>query len=564
LSATTSTVRALILPWLLVATLLSAAAPAAASSPSTIFRIEKQYRQAKAYYQNLITTSRGNTRSNWLYGAGLFRKLYQAYPDQPVAAKSLFMLGKIYLAMHERFHNPLDLGEAVAYFEDVRVLFPKHSLADDALFQVGIIYLDKKKDPAKAATTFAKVVALYPDGDMTTGAAEKLHELKGIDFLNTLNRSVRKTSPSPGSARLHRARLLPVRYWSNDNYTRVVIQTSLPVRFRKQELKSNGDRPRRIAIDLIDCQIPPDLPYSVPVEDGLLQRVRNAQFTPSIVRVVLDTQNDIAEFKVFSLDEPFRVVVDLKSAGPFPPRNVVKDAPTSLARQLGLGIRRIVIDPGHGGKDPGTVGPNGLKEKDIVLKVAKFLARELRKRLPSCEVILTRDRDVFIPLEERTAIANSKNGDLFLSIHVNAAPTKAARGIETYILDLATSEDAMRVAAQENAVSAKNISDLQAILMDLMQNTKVNESVKLAEKVQEAMINGLKKRYPVHDLGVKRAPFIVLVGAQMPAILTEIGFLSHPEESKRLASDRYLEQVAVHLAGGVSRYAAGLSLASIP
>jgi N-acetylmuramoyl-L-alanine amidase len=234
----------------------------------------------------------------------------------------------------------------------------------------------------------------------------------------------------------------------------------------------------------------------------------------------------------------------------------------SLVRQLGLGIRRIVIDPGHGGKDPGTSSPRGLKEKDIVLKVARKVAGKLKASL-GCEVVLTRDSDIFIPLEERTAIANSKEGDLFLSIHVNAAPQSTVHGIETYVLDLASNKDAMRLAALENATSARQLSDLQSILVDLLNNSKLHESVKLAEQVQEEMVSGLGRKYShINDLGVKKAPFIVLIGAQMPAILTEIAFLSNPVEEKRLKSDQYLNQVADHISSGISQYVDSMNLAA--
>jgi N-acetylmuramoyl-L-alanine amidase len=296
------------------------------------------------------------------------------------------------------------------------------------------------------------------------------------------------------------------------------------------------------------------------------------------VRVVLDTQTTISDYKVFTLADPFRVVIDVmsstapdkaaktdgkKSAGRTKKEGSGSKAPPqSQAMQLGQGIKKIIIDPGHGGKDPGTCSPSGLKEKDIVLDVALRVAKALREK-PGYEVILTRDRDVFIPLEERTAIANAKEADLFLSIHVNAAPNHEARGIETYVLDLASNKDAMRLAAMENATSAKQISDLQSILLDLMQNTKINESLKLAGLVQEEMVSGLNKKFnAVSNLGVKKAPFVVLIGAQMPAILTEIAFLSNPEEEKRLKDDAYLAGVASHISGGVAQYVESMSLAS--
>jgi N-acetylmuramoyl-L-alanine amidase len=291
------------------------------------------------------------------------------------------------------------------------------------------------------------------------------------------------------------------------------------------------------------------------------------------VRIVLDTQSNISDYKVFTLADPFRVVIDVMSSDAAPDKAEKADGKdrehrpaakteSPVARPLGAGIKKIIIDPGHGGKDPGTCSPSGLQEKDIVLNVALQVAKILKEK-PGYEVTLTRDRDVFIPLEERTAIANAKEADLFLSIHVNAAPNHEARGIETYVLDLTRNKDAMRLAARENATSAKQISDLQSILLDLMQNSKINESLKLAGLVQEEMVSGLNKTFnSVPNLGVKKAPFVVLIGAQMPAILTEIAFLSNQEEEKRLKNEAYLSEVAHHISGGVVKYLDSIHLAS--
>lgn len=538
------------------------AAPAA-DSGKNYFLVEKQYRQAKSYYQNLLRSNQGKDRDNWLKGTNTFRRIYQANQDTAVAPKCLFMLGKMHHDMHERFRNPLDLGESIAYYEDVATLYSGHRLADDALFAIGTIYQLDKKDEKKAARTFAKIVALYSDGDMAPGAALHLQKLRGDAAPDIL--PVRMTEPKPETMNvpLRNAQLMPIRHWSSNNYTRIVVETSDPVTFRHQMLEKSGDLPRRLYIDLVGCRLGPEVRDTVPIQDGLLRQVRNAQYSPDTVRVVLDTQANISDYKVFSLEDPFRVVVDVMSGDTPSPefKQDRADGKLSLARQLGLGIRRIIIDPGHGGKDPGTVSPSGLKEKDIVLQVARMLKKKLSTKL-DCEIILTRDADVFIPLEERTAIANSREGDLFISIHVNAAPRSGVHGIETYVLDLATNQEAMRVAAQENATSARKVSDLQAILLDLIQNTKVNESVKLAEIVQDNMVSGLTGQYEnINNLGVKKAPFIVLIGARMPAILTEIAFLSNPMEERRLRNDAYLNSLSEHIAQGVSGYVNSMNMA---
>ncbi|MBW1804658.1 MAG: N-acetylmuramoyl-L-alanine amidase, partial [Deltaproteobacteria bacterium] len=209
-----------------------------------------------------------------------------------------------------------------------------------------------------------------------------------------------------------------------------------------------------------------------------------------------------------------------------------------------MSVKRIVIDPGHGGKDPGCFLKGGIKEKNIVLTLAKKLAKKIEQNL-GCEVILTRTRDTFISLEKRTAFANMKKADLFISLHINAHTLKSVRGVETYFLNMATDSRAVMVAARENATSEKNISDLQTILNDLMLNTKITESSKLAHEVHSGMIGQLRRRYKsVKSLGVKQAPFYVLIGAEMPAILVETGFITNNTDRKRLLSRVYQEKLA--------------------
>ncbi|MFW5734507.1 MAG: N-acetylmuramoyl-L-alanine amidase [Oceanidesulfovibrio sp.] len=222
-----------------------------------------------------------------------------------------------------------------------------------------------------------------------------------------------------------------------------------------------------------------------------------------------------------------------------------------LVEQLGLTIGTIMIDPGHGGKDPGAIA-NGLIEKDVNLTFARLLGTELEGK--GFEVLYTRDKDVFIPLEERPALANVMKADLFISVHCNAFPTAKISGMETYYLDLATSDDAVRVAARENAVSTKKISDLQFILTDLMLSSKMKESRELANSVHKSAINGLRKHYKIRDLGVRSAPFYVLMGARMPSILVELGYLTHPTEAGRLKSETYLKRQASGLASGIAEY----------
>jgi N-acetylmuramoyl-L-alanine amidase len=282
---------------------------------------------------------------------------------------------------------------------------------------------------------------------------------------------------------------------------------------------------------------------------------RAGQYSRDVVRIVLDIES-LGSYNSFPLEDPFRIIVDVHGEG----RKVVSNGvdsrvqkKASLPKQLGLGIGRIVIDPGHGGKDPGAMGPDGLMEKDVVLRIARKLKRKLEEG--GFDTILTRKTDTFIPLDERTAIANTQKADFFVSIHTNASHSVKTRGIETYVLNFATNRESMELAARENAVSTRKLSDLQYILYDLMRTAKINGSRRLAECVQLSICKRLTGTYSdVYDLGVKEAPFYVLFGANMPSILVEVSFISNRLEEQRLGDDRYLDELAEAIKDGIERY----------
>lgn len=231
----------------------------------------------------------------------------------------------------------------------------------------------------------------------------------------------------------------------------------------------------------------------------------------------------------------------------------------SLIRALGLKIGKIVIDAGHGGHDTGTIGPNGLLEKDLVLDVAKRLGRLLESRL-GAEVVYTRQDDTFIPLETRTAIANRERADLFISVHANSSRDSDARGVETYYLNFTSSPEALEVAARENAVSEKSIYELQDLVKKIALKEKIEESREFASNVQESLYGGLLLRNAgVRNRGIKKAPFIVLIGANMPSILAEISFVSNPTDERKLQTAEHRQRIAESLYQGVSKYVSGLS-----
>jgi N-acetylmuramoyl-L-alanine amidase len=231
----------------------------------------------------------------------------------------------------------------------------------------------------------------------------------------------------------------------------------------------------------------------------------------------------------------------------------------SLVRTLGLKIGRIVIDAGHGGHDTGTLGPGGIEEKQVVLDVALRLGKLLRQRL-GADVVFTRDDDTFIPLETRTAIANKAQADLFLSIHANSSPDSSARGVETYYLNFTTSPDALEVAARENAVSGESIHELSDLVKKITLKDKIDESREFAADVQKSLYTDLEEGNPgLRDRGIKKAPFVVLIGANMPSILAEISFLTNSDDARQLQQPAYRQRIAESLYRGVSSYISGLS-----
>jgi len=335
-----------------------------------------------------------------------------------------------------------------------------------------------------------------------------------------------------------------IRYWSSPDYTRVVVDLSGSIEFSTNRLLD----PDRIYFDLKNSKLKKEIKTTLPVGDGMLKAVRAGQFDSNTVRVVLDLAK-ITDFYTFILDNPARLVIDVHGMGK------VKRPEATVTK------RRIVIDPGHGGHDPGAMGPSGLYEKDVVLDIAMKL-KETLSADPLNEVFLTRETDRFIPLEERTAIANNKDADLFVSIHANANPVRRVKGIETYLLNWTSDEEAMRVAARENKISLKKMKEMHRqmdivgmIKNDLLRQNKRDESIKLAHFIQRSMISALNNDYKTRlDLGVKQALFYVLFGAKMPSVLVEVSFISNPQEEKLLAKESYRMQIAKAIAQGLNTY----------
>jgi N-acetylmuramoyl-L-alanine amidase len=456
------------------------------------------------------------------------------------------------------------------------------------------------------------------------------------------------------------AQVTGIRHWSTPDYTRVAIDLGDDVTYEAARVPN----PDRIYFDLHGTRLAQELvgkSFAV-TDDGFLKKIRAAQFSDDMTRVVLDV-NDVTDYSAFLLPNPYRLIIDIHggkaapgapavsvpmqreaAAAPTVPNTtavragssfdvaalsaqpgrveatsqptsqpisaVVKDAggegssagsaanvasttttpaatrrtkkgraavvkdpdagparaavptadgETSMVRALGLKIGRIVIDAGHGGHDTGTIGVDGIQEKDVVLDVALRVGQLLHDRL-GAEIIYTRSDDTFIPLETRTAIANKAQADLFLSIHANSSPDASARGVETYYLNFTSSPDALETAARENAVSDQSIHQLSDLVKKIALKDKIDESREFASDVETSLYGGLQKgNAGLKDRGVKKAPFVVLIGANMPSILAEISFVTNEKDAKQLQEPEYRQRVAESLYKGVAKYAGGLS-----
>jgi N-acetylmuramoyl-L-alanine amidase len=304
----------------------------------------------------------------------------------------------------------------------------------------------------------------------------------------------------------------------------------------------------------------PSTRAAAPRTAGNVPGIKRPKNVPGIVNPPEDIPGAGDGAGAIAAVEPSNKTAPAKVRSPAPEKG--ESNRVSMARQLGLGVSRVVIDPGHGGRDPGAEGPN-ISEADIVLDIALRLEKAL-KRQPGIEVVLTRRTDVFVPLEERTQIANREQADLFLSIHANASRNENARGIESYYLNFASNPDAEAVAARENSASERTMNSLTDIVKAITLNNKLDESKDFAALVQQAMARRLKpSNKSLKNLGVKQAPFVVLIGAAMPSVLAEVSFVTNRREGQLLRTEPYRQRIADALADAIARYRRTLKTANI-
>ncbi len=376
--------------------------------------------------------------------------------------------------------------------------------------------------------------------------------------------------------------IVNLRRYAHPNFTRVVLDIGKLREYTPGEIRDPG----RIWVDVLQAKLNPILQgQSYPVKADYVSQIRIFQKTASTVRLAVDVDfSRIQSYRVYHLFDPYRLVVDIYPRGaaeaPAQPPAAVKTAPpgdkaqppvkrevdpkdpnfngTSMARQLGLGVRTVVIDPGHGGPRPGTIGKSGLQEKEVNLAVALALQKMLKDKA-GIDAILTRGSDVDVGLDDRTVIANQKRADLFVSIHSNAHRDRKRGGVETFFLNISPDPSVVELAAMENATSTKNIGEMKTILQKIVQNSKIQESYDLAVDIQRNLVKALSKDLPaIRDLGVKGGPFWVLIGGEMPSVLVEISHLSNAKEEAKLKTAKYRELAAQGIYDGIMEYVRSL------
>ncbi|HWV38396.1 MAG TPA: N-acetylmuramoyl-L-alanine amidase [Vulgatibacter sp.] len=534
----------------LTAAVLLLAGPLRAATPA---KAEADYDEARARFRELLQDSqRSRFRHHWNPVIAGLSRATSALPKGQRQCEAWFNLGWAWKEVAAVSFLQDDRDRGAQAYRELADRCPASSLADDGLFHAAS--LTARADPRAARRDLERLLDRYPKGDMAPQARE---------LLATLPPAPREppatVAASPGGERSAVAKAKggtdserpsvppgPSRAGAPTATATAPAGGSTAAAETKNELAA-APAPDAPAAGIPGANLPSAADILAALDTGGADAHR-----PEDVALAEDLAADLR------VSRPEKAEREEAKVTPDPERvhalegAVGKEIPLSLV--AGLKVKRVVIDAGHGGKDTGAIGRNGQKEKDLTLAIA----RKLRSRLTAMglEVILTRDADVFLSLEERTRIANDSRADLFISIHVNAAKNRKAHGIETYTLNLNSDRYAMRLAARENATSTRSIGDLDLILADLATKANTDDSVRLARHTHRQMVSHLRAKHggAVKDLGVKQALFFVLVGAKMPAVLVETGFISHPEEARRLANASYQDEIARSLAEGVRRF----------
>ena len=562
-----------------------------ASSPGAAQPVRDLYERAQVR-ERTVREAAAPTLQQIRNAVGAYERIVLRYPSSSYCDNALWQAGNLSILAFERFGKPADKQTGIRLLTLLTSEYPSSSLARRARTTLADFDRVKVASAPKEELPRVAAPATIEESDLAAPAVTKAAP-------TTFESTLAVTAP-PGETAA--ATIRNITRSTLEEGVRVSIEMDRELTFHHEELAN----PKRIFFDLKGARPNPSLAdATMKFSDDVVREIRLGRHPQNTTRVVLDTEG-VESYSVFTLYEPFRVIVDFKRSaavapGSAPPAAVpgavsttgpsipepkaVAAAPSSppadavipsravttpdlsapgvpsvnsngqfsLARQLGLGVSRIVLDPGHGGHDPGARG-SGLNEADLTLDVALRLKKLLEKQ-PGVEVVMTREKNIYIPLEERTAIANREAADLFLSIHANASRNINARGVETYFLNFASNPEAEAVAARENSASGKSMHSLPDIVRAIALNNKIDESRDFATTVQKSMVSKLSIRNSqVRDLGVKQAPFVVLIGAGMPSVLAEISFITHRQEGQMLKTGAYRQSIAEGLLEAILRY----------
>jgi N-acetylmuramoyl-L-alanine amidase len=547
------------------------------ASPARKWDVEgatRAYEEARKK-QNAIAQAAQPALDQYLECAKAYRKVYFLDPHYRHAADAIYEEALLYQEMGDKFSTPEHYKLAVKRFNLLVADYRVNQNCPDALVRMAAIYSNNLKNETAAQDALQRLRTQYKSFYNSMRKAQP--EIVGKTAPPEPTKSSPLESNTTGPVYVQN-----IRYWSTHDYTRVIIDLDSDALYKKEHLTN----PNRIFFDISNAKLSQDLMYrTIAVGDDYLKQVRAAPYQSNIVRVVFEISEGI-DFSITELHNPFRIVVDLRGSqarktlsslfqastprpdeAPSIPATKSSETartpkaapPTShgdrtLTRILGLKIGRIVIDPGHGGHDQGTMGPGGLLEKSLVLSLAHILKTMLEEKL-GAEVFLTRDDDTFIPLEERTAFANQHHADLLVSIHANSSRIRSISGVETYYLDFAKTDAEREIAARENATSDKNVRDLEDLIKKIAKADKSAESRELASLIQQKLYSGARKLFPsTHNRGVRSAPFVVLIGASMPSVLAEVAFISNPKDEKLLDKKANQEALAKALFAGIEGY----------
>ena len=550
----------------------AAAAPAAqAPAPEAAIpdvrpaqRPQAVYQQAKAEMDALRKDKKRSCwREPWEKLEQRFLSVHAAKPSPAIGAGALYRAAVCREALARCSHLDKEFQAAVALYAAVPDQFPRSALADDALYQAAVLSAQELDDAGEARRFLSEQLKSYAKGDMAGKGRQLLAELDGGPQKEA---SVR-TAQRPAAPELQ------MLSWDSPgkNSVEVVLELNTSTTYDTRLVRGSKSQPDRLVLRLKNTAVADDVRKGVKVNGSLLQNIAVKKLKKD-AQVEL-TFREVARFDTDSEENPSRIVVRVTSGKNRLPRaekgdTDIAEAPrrerrvsarqvADMASQLGLSVQRVFIDAGHGGRDPGT-SHNKVVERVITLDIALRLGRLLEAN--GLDVVYSRRDDRAVGLSQRTVAAKRKECDLFVSIHVNANEDRSVQGFETYYLDFASNQHAARVAALENARSERRLGNMQSMLAEVMLSARVDESRRLASDIQRLSLFRLKRRgYEVRNNGTKSAPFHVLLGANMPAVLVEVGYCTHGQEAKRLLDAKYRHALAEGLAEGILAYRDRLS-----